>query len=239
MGGIFVKPLLIIPCFNESENILNVIKNVTENGLSEKYDYIIINDGSTDKTLEICIENNINHLDLSVNLGIGGAVQTGYMYAKKYNYDIAIQFDGDGQHDVNYLENLIKPILEEKSDIVIGSRFIDKKGFQSSSYRRMGIKILSNLIYILVGKKVIDVTSGFRACNKKAIELFSTNYPSDYPEPEAIVLAYKNDINILEVPVVMKEREFGKSSINKLRAIYYMVKVSIAIIISSLSAKNK
>ena len=227
------KILLIIPAYNEAENIEKVVNNLIQN--YPQYDYVIVNDGSRDETEEICLKNHYQVLNLPLNLGIGGAVQTGYRYALKNHYDIAIQIDGDGQHDIAYVEKLIEPILSGEVDIAIGSRFIEKEGFQSSVTRRMGISFLSGLIHVLCFKKVKDVTSGFRAVNKKFIKLYAENYPSDYPEPEAIVAAIMHRGKIIEVPVVMKERAGGSSSINLRRSIYYMIKVTLAIFVSRIS----
>lgn len=225
--------LLIIPAYNEEENIESVVNNIQQN--YPQYDYVIVNDGSRDRTEEICEDNEYRLLNLPLNLGIGGAVQTGYRYALKNHYDIAIQIDGDGQHDIAYVEKLIEPILSGDADITIGSRFIEKEGFQSSTTRRMGISFLSGLIHLLCFQKVRDVTSGFRAVNKKFIKLYAENYPSDYPEPEAIVAAIMHRGKIIEVPVVMKERAGGSSSINLRRSIYYMIKVTLAILICRIS----
>ena len=227
------KILLIIPAYNEAENIEKIVNNLIQN--YPQYDYVIVNDGSRDETEEICLKNHYQVLNLPLNLGIGGAVQTGYRYALKNHYDIAIQIDGDGQHDIAYVEKLIEPILSGEVDIAIGSRFIEKEGFQSSVARRMGISFLSGLIHVLCFKKVKDVTSGFRAVNKKFIKLYAENYPSDYPEPEAIVAAIMHRGKIIEVPVVMKERAGGSSSINLRRSIYYMIKVTLAIFVSRIS----
>ncbi len=227
------KILLIIPAYNEAENIEKVVNNLIQN--YSQYDYVIVNDGSRDETEEICLKNHYQVLNLPLNLGIGGAVQTGYRYALKNHYDIAIQIDGDGQHDIAYVEKLIEPIISGDADITIGSRFIEKEGFQSSVTRRMGISFLSGLIHVLCFKKVKDVTSGFRAVNKKFIKLYAENYPSDYPEPEAIVAAIMHRGKIIEVPVVMKERAGGSSSINLRRSIYYMIKVTLAIFVSRIS----
>lgn len=227
------KILLIIPAYNEAENIEKVVNNLIQN--YPQYDYVIVNDGSRDETEEICLKNHYQVLNLPLNLGIGGAVQTGYRYALKNHYDIAIQIDGDGQHDIAYVEKLIEPIISGDADITIGSRFIEKEGFQSSVTRRMGISFLSGLIHVLCFKKVKDVTSGFRAVNKKFIKLYAENYPSDYPEPEAIVAAIMHRGKIIEVPVVMKERAGGSSSINLRRSIYYMIKVTLAIFVSRIS----
>ena len=166
-----------------------------------------------------------------VNLGIGGTVQGGYIYALKNGYDIAIQVDGDGQHDVSYLKNMIAPIKKEEADIVIGSRFIKKQGFQSSVCRRFGINFLSSLIKFCTGIKIRDVTSGFRAVNRKFIEVYAKDYPQDYPEPEAIVTGVMHGAKVKEIPVMMKERLGGTSSIYSWKSGYYMIKVSLAIII--------
>lgn len=227
------KILLIIPAYNEAENIEKVVNNLIQN--YPQYDYVIVNDGSKDHTEEICIRNHYNLISLPINLGIGGAVQTGYRYALQNHYDIAIQIDGDGQHDIAYVEKLIKPILEGKADITIGSRFIEKEGFQSSTTRRMGISFLSGLIHLLCFQKVKDVTSGFRAVNKEFIEVYAESYPSDYPEPEAIVAAIMHRGRIEEIPVIMKERMGGSSSINLRRSVYYMIKVTLAILVCRIS----
>lgn len=227
------KILIIIPAYNEAGNIEEVVNNIVHN--YPQYDYIVVNDGSNDATEEICIRNHYNLLNLPLNLGIGGAVQTGYCYAMKYHYDIAIQIDGDGQHDIAYVEKLIEPIMDGKADITIGSRFIDKEGFQSTSTRRAGILFLSTLIQCLCGVRIKDVTSGFRAVNNKFIKVYATNYPGDYPEPEAIVAAVMHRGRIKEIPVIMKERLSGSSSINLKRSIYYMIKVTLAILICRIS----
>ena len=228
-----MKVLLIIPAYNEAENIEKVVDNIEKN--FPQYDYVVINDGSTDNTRDICQKRGYQYLNLSVNLGIGGAVQTGYKYAKDKGYDIAVQIDGDGQHDIAFLGEMLPIIENEEADIVIGSRFIKKEGFQTSAARRTGIKILSTIIYICTGCKVKDVTSGFRAVNRKFIDIYARNYPVDYPEPEAIVAAVMYGGKIKEYPVVMKERENGTSSINFVKSIYYMIKVTLAILVCRIS----
>ena len=225
--------LVMIAAYNEEDNIVPVVENLIQN--YPQFDYVIINDGSKDKTADICKEKHYNCINLPMNLGIGGAIQTGYKYARDNGYDIAVQLDGDGQHDPAYISELVQPILDNQADYVIGSRFIRKEGFQSSGARRAGISFLSGLIRVLCLKKVLDVTSGFRAVNRKCIENFADNYPPDYPEPEAIMDAVMNCARIIEVPVIMKERENGKSSINVRRSIYYMIKVSLDIIICRIS----
>lgn len=224
-----MKVLGIIPCFNEEENIEVLIKELSN--YSSVFDFVIINDHSTDSTADICESYNVNIINLPCNLGIGGAVQTGYIYAKKNNYDIAIQIDGDGQHNPAYIKDLIEPIINEKHDFVIGSRFIENEGFQSSVTRRVGITYFSILLKLLTKRKVSDPTSGFRACNKRVIDFFAGNYPTDYPEPESIMALSRNGYKITEIPVQMRERNGGTSSIKSLKSIYYMIKVTLAIVI--------
>lgn len=232
-GRTMNKVLLIIPAYNEEKNIVKVVENIIQN--YPQYDYIVINDGSRDSTRDVCREKGYQYLNLSINLGIGGAVQTGYKYAKDKGYEIAVQIDGDGQHNIAYLEKMI-PLLESgEADVVIGSRFLEKEGFQSSFTRRMGIKLLSWLIFICTGKRVKDVTSGFRAVNKRFIDIYAKYYPMDYPEPEAIVEAVMHRGKIVECPVIMDEREEGQSSINALKSVYYMIKVSLAIVVCRIS----
>lgn len=232
-----MKVLVIIPAYNEEGNIENTVKDLNEK--SPDCDLIVINDCSTDATKNVLKNKTINYIDLPVNLGIGGGVQTGYLYAMEHDYDIAIQFDGDGQHDASYIKDLIAPIESGHADVVIGSRFIEKKGFQSSTMRRMGIGFLSRLIRLLCGVRVKDVTSGMRAVNKKMICEFACNYAQDYPEPEAILAAGLLGARIVEVPVCMHERQNGVSSINALKSVYYMIKVSLALIIERLTAKRR
>lgn len=229
------KVLLIIPAYNEEKNILTVYKNICDYNkkAKTKLDVVFINDGSVDATEKILCENNINHIKLIQNLGIGGAVQTGYKYALYNDYDIAIQFDGDGQHNVNYVEALIKPILEENVDMTIGSRFIDSSSseFKSSFLRRVGIKLISSCIHFKTRVRIYDTTSGFRASNKNAIAMFAIHYPLEYPEPISSVDVILSGMKIKEVPVSMNERLAGKSSINSWKNIYYMVNVVLSILL--------
>lgn len=236
-----LKILIIIPAYNEEQSIISVIEKLKEDrrNLAHRVDYVVINDCSKDETLEMLQDMDVDYISLPINLGIGGSVQTGYKYALQNGYDIAVQIDGDGQHDTTYLENVIRPIVEDRADIVIGSRFIDKKGFQSSCVRRLGINFLSILIKICCNTKVLDPTSGFRAVNQKYIALYAAEYPVDYPEPEAIVLASLDGARIKEVPVVMRRREKGTSSISAWKSLYYMIKVSLAIVICRLSNKRR
>lgn len=238
-----MKRLIVIPAYNEEENILRVcstIENFNKKN-TNKLDYIVINDASKDKTLEKLKKNKINHINLLHNLGIGGAVQTGYKYAYENNYDIAVQFDGDGQHDINYIEKICQPLLNGQADMCIGTRYLDKRSseFQSTAIRRLGSKIITIFIKIFAGKRITDPTSGFRAVNKKVIEEFSREYPKEYPEPESTVSLLVNEYKIEEVPVNMNERKAGKSFVTPIKSIDYMVKVILAIIVDSISFKKR
>jgi len=225
-----LKTLIIVPCYNEKETIASLYLEICE---KTPYDTIVVNDCSTDDSRDVLLRENIPHLDLPLNLGIGGAVQTGYRYALSKGYDIAVQVDGDGQHDPGQIDLLVAPIKAGEADLVIGSRYIGKTGYQSSVMRRFGIRFFKLLIYCFSGKKITDATSGFRAANRKTMKLFDTFYASDYPEPESNMLAIKNKLRVIEIPVTMRERQGGKSSIKALQPIYYMLKVSLGIIISS------
>lgn len=224
-----MKKLVIIPAFNERDSIVSTILDIKEN--APDFDYVVINDCSTDDTLKVCRENNIHVLDLPINLGIGGAVQTGYVYALKNNYDIAVQFDGDGQHDARFLNDMARILTDQQADMVIGSRFIDNEGFQSTGLRRVGIRFFAVLTKLLFGKKITDATSGMRMCNRKVIQYFVEDYPRDYPEPETVCRLLREKCKVVEVPVVMRERNAGVSSISMRRSIYYMIKVSLAVVI--------
>ena len=223
------KVLIIIPAYNEEKNLPKLTEKLEK--MYPQYDYVVVNDGSVDHTKELCRKEGISVINLPANLGIGGAVQTGYKYGSENGYDIAVQIDGDGQHDIAYLDKLLEPLRNNSADVVIGSRFIRKEGFQSSRLRRTGIVFLSRLIRLLTGVRVYDVTSGFRAVNRRFVEIYARDYPSDYPEPEAIVSAIMEGGRVLEVPVVMKERESGTSSINLVRSVYYMIKVTLAVLL--------
>ncbi|MBR6518689.1 MAG: glycosyltransferase family 2 protein [Oscillospiraceae bacterium] len=232
-----MKTLVIIPCYNEQDSIVNVINNLKNN--APDVDYLIVNDCSTDNTEKILRENGFNYINNPINLGIGGGVQAGYLYAQQYGYDIAVQMDGDGQHDPKYLGKVIAPVADGTFDMAIGSRFIEKEGFQTSFMRRFGINIISTFILLLTGKRIKDTTSGFRACNRKLIEFFAKNYADDYPEPEAIMACIVNGFSVGEVAVVMEERQGGVSSIRSLKSAYYMIKVCLALIVSRISFTGK
>lgn len=222
--------LIIIPCYNEQYAIVDTI-SLLQQAITKLPQYeckiLVVNDGSKDESLQKIQETGVQYLDLSVNLGIGGAMQTGYQYAKKHHFDIAIQLDGDGQHNPNFISNLVLPIINKEANVVIGSRFIDKQGFQSTSLRRKGITYFSWLNKALVGVKILDTTSGFRALDKKAINNVCEYYPEAYPEPESIILYVFHHLKIKEVPVKMNHREGGKSSITGIKTLFYMFKVTL------------
>ena len=224
-----MKKLIIIPAYNEEANIVKTVESIERDAVG--FDYIVINDCSTDRTKEICEEHGFHYVDLPINLGIGGAVQTGYKYAWENGYDMAVQVDGDGQHDPEFLELMAEYLETHQVDMVIGSRFIEKQGFQSSGMRRVGIRFFSGLIRLMTGKTITDPTSGLRMAGRNVIELFSKDYPRDYPEPESVVAILRKGLKVAEVPVIMLEREGGVSSISMKKSVYYMVKVTLAILI--------
>ncbi|HHJ6995878.1 TPA: glycosyltransferase family 2 protein, partial [Streptococcus pyogenes] len=222
-----MKKLIIIPAYNESSNIVNTIRTIESD--ASDFDYIIIDDCSTDNTLAICQKQGFNVISLPINLGIGGAVQTGYRYAQRCGYDVAVQVDGDGQHNPCYLEKMVEVLVQSSVNMVIGSRFITKEGFQSSFARRIGIKYFTWLIALLTGKKITDATSGLRLIDRSLIERFANHYPDDYPEPETVVDVLVSHFKVKEIPVVMNERQGGVSSISLTKSVYYMIKVTLAI----------
>lgn len=223
-----MKKLIIVPAYNEEENIEKCIAAIQEK--SKGFDYVIVNDCSTDRTREICEKNGFNIVNLPINLGIGGAVQTGYRYAVKYGYDMAVQVDGDGQHDPEFLQAMAEYLEKHELDMVIGSRFLEKEGFQSSRLRRVGIRFFTVLIRIVTGRTITDPTSGLRMIGKNVLFMFAEDYPKDYPEPESVVTVLNRGMKVEEIPVVMKERSGGVSSISLKKSVYYMIKVPLAII---------
>ncbi|MCR5417969.1 MAG: glycosyltransferase family 2 protein [Lachnospiraceae bacterium] len=231
-----MKSLVIIPAYNEEKSILRTIEDIRSNAAD--FDYVVINDCSTDGTLSVCRKAGIPVLSLPVNLGIGGAVQTGYLYALKNDYDIAVQFDGDGQHDAAFLVQMRDKLLKDEADLLIGSRFITGEGFQSSSLRRFGIRYFDGLIRFMTGVKVKDPTSGMRMAGRRAIAMFAGSYPKDYPEPESLVAAVQAGLKVEEYPVVMRERKEGVSSISPIRSVYYMIKVTLAIFVERFRRKE-
>lgn len=225
------ETLLIIPCFNEEASIGNVIEEICAK--FSGYEILVLNDCSNDATSEVARRTgHATVIDLPVNLGVGGAVQTGFKYAVEHNFSFAVKFDGDGQHDSAWLSSLLKPLRDDQADIVTGSRFLQNNlGFKSTYWRRFGIKFFEFVCQILTGNRLTDPTSGLRAYNRKAIRFMANHYPSfDYPEPEEIILASKSSLRVVEVPVVMRERQAGLSTISSALSIYYMLKVTLAML---------
>ncbi|MDT2756591.1 glycosyltransferase family 2 protein [Enterococcus asini] len=237
-----MKVLLIIPAYNEEAAIQSTVGEIETFKVQQDYqlDYVVINDGSRDNTQKVLDDNGINHVQLILNLGIGGAVQTGYKYALEHDYDIAVQFDGDGQHDVTSLNNILKPLMNDSADLVIGSRFVagSQSEFQTSAMRRFGVKIISFFIKLVTGMKVYDTTSGYRGANRKVIAFFAERYPVKYPEPESIVHLLKKRFRVSETGVNMFERQSGASSITPIKSVRYMAEVCLSIIIASLMKEN-
>lgn len=224
-----MKALLIIPAFNEEENLPKVAEDIKD----LISDAVVINDGSSDRTPHVAESLGFTVLNHPFNIGVGGAVQTGLRYCLQKGYDIAIQFDGDGQHRADQIKNIIEPVLHDGADLVIGSRLL-AGGYRFPFLRRLGSRWFSFLIYLMSGVRVTDPTSGFRCYGKRAIEFFSKTYPEDYPEVESIIYASKAGLRIMEAPALMRKREAGRSSIGALQSIYYMIKVSLGVVMTSL-----
>lgn len=227
------RVLLVVPAYNEEANIEAAVEQILRFRPAGGYamDYLIINDGSADATEQICRDQNFHCLSLIQNLGIGGAVQAGYLYARDRGYGIVVQFDGDGQHDIRSLDALLNPILKGKADFTVGSRFLEGTSFfRSTILRRVGIRYLSDLIQVLCGIRITDPTSGFRAASRRAVVFLADHYPADYPEPESIVSLVRQGFSVSEVQVNMFPRKNGRSSIRPWRSVYYMCKVSLAVL---------
>ena len=231
-----MRKLVIIPAYNEQGGIKKTVQDIQAH--APDFDYVVINDCSTDDTLAVCRKNGFHVINLPVNLGIGGSVQTGYLYAYANGYDVAVQFDGDGQHNAKYLDEMADRLAKEKLDMVIGSRYIKKEGFQSSGMRRAGIRYFSGLIRLVTGKRITDPTSGMRMAGRSVIALYAKNYPKDYPEPESVTVALKKGKRVGEVPVQMNARTEGTSSISPRKSVYYMIKVSLAILIAAVRGER-
>ncbi len=226
------RAVAILPAFNEEASIARTLAELRV--AVPDLDLLVVNDGSTDRTSAVARAAGVAAvLDLPVNLGIGGAVQTGFRFAQREGYDVAVQVDADGQHLGSEIPKLLDPLLAGKADAVIGSRFLAGGGFQSTFTRRIGIAIFRVVNSMVIGQTITDNTSGFRAYNRKAIAFLAKHYPLDFPEPEAVVLLGKNGFRLCEVPVVMQDRQGGTSSINVRRAVYYMVKVLLAVLVNA------
>ena len=232
------KVLVVVPAYNEEGNIQTTIQRLRSLPLS--LTILVIDDGSRDRTAQEASAACAGVISLPFNLGIGGAVQTGFQFARDKDFDIAVQVDGDDQHDVQYLAALLQPIIDDEVDMTIGSRFLPPfLGYRSSLIRRLGIHFFAQLISFLTGYKVTDPTSGFRAFNRRMIRIFADDYPHDYPEPEAIVVARRYHARVREVPVVMRKRSSGHSSIRYFYTLYYMIKVTFAVILAGLKKRKR
>lgn len=228
-----MKSLIIIPAYNEGECIKKVVNEVFRN-IDKNVDVLVVNDGSSDNTYEEASATNAIVLDLPNNLGIGGAVQTGYLYAYKNNYDYAIQLDGDGQHDPKYIKKMIDILKDGNYDMVIGSRFIEKTSYKQTFFRKLGNKWISFIIKLFTRKTIYDTTSGFRGVNKDIIKLFAKSYPYDYPEPDTTMQLIVKNKKIKEIPVEMYKRTTGKSFVSPLKSVKYMLKVTMALCIANI-----
>ena len=226
------RTLVVIPALNEEDSIPHVVATIRQHLPSA--DVVVVNDGSTDHTSEIAAAAGAIVLELPYNVGIGASVQTGFMFAAEHGYDVVVRSDGDGQHDSRDLCRLVETLAVGDADMVVGSRFIERRGYGATLPRRVGILLLAGLISSVMRQHVTDPTSGLAAFNRQAIKLFAHVYPHDYPEPEGLVVGHRAGLRIREIPVTMKPRFAGRSSITSLRSIYYMLKVTLAILIGLL-----
>ncbi len=223
------RRIAIVPALNEQETIGRVIDEIR--AFDPGFEIVVVDDGSTDRTAAVAEARGAHVLALPFNLGIGGAVQTGYQYARDNGFELAVQIDGDGQHNPPEVARLVGPILDGRADMVVGTRFVEGGGYRGTRVRRVGIHLFAALVSLMVRQRVTDTTSGFRAVNRLGIRLFAADYPHDYPEVEATVLLSRHGLKMVEVPVVMRIREEGSSSITTLRSVYYMVKVLLALFV--------
>jgi hypothetical protein len=228
----FPKTLIIIPALNEAGSIGRVITQIRDH--APWADIAVVNDGSTDQTGQLAVDCGAVVLNLPHNVGIGAAVQTGFMYAARYGFEVAVQTDGDGQHPAREIPNLVCSLMDTDADVVIGSRYIEDRGYRTPFARRVGIMLLAKIIAAVTRKPCTDPTSGFRASNRRTIALCARIYPHDYPEPEAVVMLRRAGLDVREIPVTMEARQSGQSSITALNSGYYMVKVILAILIGLL-----
>ncbi len=231
------KTLIIVPAYNEADNIEKVISDLYMAG--QAWDILVVNDASADSTAALALATGkATVVNLPFNLGIGGCVQTGFRYAKQHDYDVVLQFDGDGQHDAVEINKLLNIVNDKVADVAIGSRFTQEHdGFKSSLIRRIGIKIFEWFSYIIIQQKITDHTSGFRAYNKKALRFLADHYPTDFPEPEVVILLGRNGFKMKETFTEMHERQGGVSSISVYKGPYYMIKVLLAMFMASIRSK--
>jgi glycosyltransferase involved in cell wall biosynthesis len=235
MSTVGQKVCIIIPAFNEEHSLQGVIESIRY--YAPDADLVVVNDASTDATSTIARRLDVPVLELPINLGIGGAMQTGFKYARRRGYDIAMQLDGDGQHDPKHMAQVLEPLRRGKADMVIGSRFLTPVGYTSSFLRLFGIRFFAWLIGMMTNRRIFDATSGYRAYNKQALAFASQNYPSDFPEPESIVQFLRNGFRIKEVSVAMRSRQGGVSSVRFSKGIYFVASNTLAIIITTFKRK--
>ncbi len=223
------RVLIIIPAYNEEETIADVLKDIEAH--MKGASVVVVDDGSKDSTAFIARKMGVTVLEHPFNMGVGAAVQTGFKYALEYGYNICVQVDADGQHPASEIPKLLEPIRREEANVVVGSRFLEPSDYRPSLARGMGIGLFSRVVSTILGTRITDATSGFRATDLKAMKFLKDVYPDDYPEVEALVLLHKGGFGIMEVPVKMRLRQGGKSSITAARSVYYLVKVLLAIMV--------
>jgi glycosyltransferase involved in cell wall biosynthesis len=227
------RVVAVVPAFNEAGAIGRVVDEI--HAFDPSFDVVVVDDGSTDETAAVAEASGASVVSLPFNVGIGGAVQAGFRYALAEGYEVAVRLDGDGQHDASELSKLLAPLEREEADLVIGSRFVDPGGsYRPPLARRIGIRVFARLVSLLGGQRVTDTTSGFLALDRVGIQLFAAEYPHDYPEVEATLVALRSGLRLSQVQVEMRERETGASSITFVRSLYYVVKVTLALLVASL-----
>jgi hypothetical protein len=224
-----VRRIAIVPAYNEEKNLPRLLGEL--HALDPDLEVVVVSDGSTDRTIEVAAAAGAHVVQLPFNLGIGGAVQTGFRFAWEGGYELAVRLDGDGQHDPAQLRAVVAPVVADEADLAIGSRFLSGGGYKSSAARRVGIRVLARVVSWIAHERLTDTTSGFQAHNRRSIRLFAADLPHDYPEVEGLVMAIRHKLRVVEVPVTMREREHGRSSISTLGSVYYMIKVLLAVFV--------